>query len=596
MLPRRKTVVHVTHQTTEKTGRIGTVLEGLFTSSSYLASVERSIIIGPLFDSSEPGQKQLGPDGGVLYSSVDAITNHPYAYEFEQVERKFGVSIVYGNRHFCDPEGGVQSQVEVVLIDVTRADINPVNALKGWMYAEFGIESRRYEDDWQYDQYVMLAPAALAVLRAIGVSEPADPAILIAHEYRGMPTILAAIMDPLVAFKTIFYAHEVSTARSIIQGHPGHDTMFYNTMNRALTGDCYLSEIFGPQDSFFQHELLSAARHCDNIIATGDYVFDELRFLSPRFSYAPIDLCYKGVKSLPISLAQKQLSKTKLQQYAENLLGYRPDYVFTHVCRFSISKGIWRDLRVLEHLEDYFRRASLSGIFFILSTDMPPRTSDDIYRMEQLWSWPLAHRQGRHDLSDAEADFYTAVQIFNARARNIKVVMVNQFGWDSLSCGRAMPADMEFSDIRKGSDLEFGQSIYEPFGSSQMEPLTFGGLCVISSICGCKGFLESLSNSHLPANVIIADYTRINDKFAMADQQALLAIDFQQRNQVEHHVSDQVARTIFDRLPQNERQTEALIKQGYDLARQMSWNTVCEKYLLPALDRAYLKARTRQIA
>jgi hypothetical protein len=27
-----------------------------------------------------------------------------------------------------------------------------------------------------------------------------------------------------------------------------------------------------------------------------------------------------------------------------------------------------------------------------------------------------------------------------------------------------MPADMEFMDIRKGSDVEFGQSIYEPFG------------------------------------------------------------------------------------------------------------------------------------
>ena len=39
-----------------------------------------------------------------------------------------------------------------------------------------------------------------------------------------------------------------------------------------------------------------------------------------------------------------------------------------------------------------------------------------------------------------------------------------------------MPADMEFLDIRRGSDLEFGQSIYEPFGIAQVEPLTYGAI------------------------------------------------------------------------------------------------------------------------
>ena len=48
---------------------------------------------------------------------------------------------------------------------------------------------------------------------------------------------------------------------------------------------------------------------------------------------------------------------------------------------------------------------------------------------------------------------------------------------------------MSFLDIRRGSDVEFGQSIYEPFGIAMLEPLTYGAICVISSVCGCAGQL-----------------------------------------------------------------------------------------------------------
>ena len=47
----------------------------------------------------------------------------------------------------------------------------------------------------------------------------------------GMPTALAAILEGERSnFRTIFYAHEVATMRRIVEGHPGHDTMFYNVM------------------------------------------------------------------------------------------------------------------------------------------------------------------------------------------------------------------------------------------------------------------------------------------------------------------------------------------------------------------------------
>ena len=84
--------------------------------------------------------------------------------------------------------------------------------------------------------------------------------------------------------------------------------------------------------------------------------------------------------------------------------------------------------------------------------------------MESEWGWPVAHREHGSDLAYNEAIFHTGVQQFNARSRQIKIVFVNQFGWSPLLCGERMPADMNPLDIRRGTDVEFGQSIYEPFG------------------------------------------------------------------------------------------------------------------------------------
>ena len=65
-------------------------------------------------------------------------------------------------------------------------------------------------------------------------------------------------------------------------------------------------------------------------------------------------------------------------------------------------------------------------------------------------------------------------------------------------------------DIHRGTDVEFGQSIYEPFGIAPIEPLTFGGLCVFSNVCGCAGFVNDAiaginsSSKDGTRNVIIA--------------------------------------------------------------------------------------------
>ena len=192
------------------------------------------------------------------------------------------------------------------------------------------------------------------------------------------------------------------------------------------------------------------------------------------------------------------------------------------------------------------------------------------------------------DMSGGESMFYTGVQEFNARSRNIKIVYINQFGFDRSCCGNRMPADMEFMDIRKGSDVEFGQSIYEPFGIAQLEPLSFGGICVVSNVCGCAGFVKDVTHGQDVKNVIIADYTNLGD-YTWHDIEDLQSIGREARNHIEHNVSQTVALEICARLPKNDQESADMIDAGYDLAKHMSWNAVVENYVMKSLHKAIQK-------
>jgi glycogen synthase len=211
--------------------------------------------------------------------------------------------------------------------------------------------------------------------------------------------------------------------------------------------------------------------------------------------------------------------------------------------------------------------------------------------MESEYHWPVVHHEGLPDLSGGEAAFYTAVQEFNAKNRNIKMLFINQFGFEQQRCGMRMPADMEFMDIRKGSDVEFGQSIYEPFGIAQLEPLSFGGICVISNVCGCAGFVKKVCDPQETRNVIIADYTDL-DGMKFNNVADMLKIDTSVRNQLERYVSEKVAMEILARLPKNDEETVSMINSGFELAQQMSWDVVVENYILKGFAKAVADRKT----
>jgi hypothetical protein len=559
---------------------------------------------------------RLGPDGEVCYSSLDGLVNTGYASAFRKIEGFYNAGIVYGRRTFVDNQTGVKSSPEVVLVDIKQVDAGVINEFKRQLFEEFGIRSDLYEHLWEYEQYVRLAPVAMAVLKAIGAAS--EHTIVIAHEYMGMPTALAAMLDPHCGYKTAFYAHEVATMRNIVEKHAGHDTMFYNLIRKAHQQKLYVNDVFGNQQQYFKHPLVEASKHCDAILAVGSLVADELRFLAPEFESAEISVVYNGIPAHKITVDEKLASKRKLQQYCFNLLGYRPDLVLTHVTRLVRSKGLWRDLRVLEHLDEAFRRvdpttplrAGKTAVMFLLSTEVATRRSCDVYEMEARYNWPVAHREGWPDLSGGEAAFYTAIQEFNARSKNVKVIFINQFGFSRKLCGVKMPEDMEFLDIRRGTDVEFGQSIYEPFGIAPVEPLTFGGLCVFSSVCGCAGFVNDAIAGIRPTaidpsrlgveprqdgtrNIIIADYTAIDGRFGEIPE--LSRIDRNIRDRIEHRVSSEVADEIIMLLPKTEPEMAAMIETGFQIARNMSWDVVVSNYLLPILNNALNKQHVQKI-
>lgn len=591
-----QTAVHVTHEAIQKIGGIGAVLQGLLTAETYLSAVPRNILVGPFWPGEETGERRLGPNGEVLYSSLDSLYRSPLAPRFREIEQKYGVGIIYGRRRFVDRQSGTSSSPEILLFDVSSFDKEQLGAFKYDLWSKFGVDSARYEHIWDYEQYVRLAKPTIDALHALGAVSHTEPTVILSHEYMGVPTCLAAILDGAKGnFRTIFHAHECATMRRIVEGHSGHDTMFYNVMAAAITQGKFVEDVFGDQMGYYKHALIKTVRFFDNIFAVGDATLKEMRFLGEDFLSVDAQVAYNGVPSWKIDLAEKTRSRGILKQYCKSLLKFDPDFVFTHVTRLVPSKGLWRDLRVLEHVENSLRKSGETAVLFTLSTEVPARRPEDVRRMESTYRWPVVHREGHSDLSGGEAGYYEGVQEFNAQSRNCKVVFINQFGFDSRTCGLRIPDTTEFMDIRKGSDAEFGQSIYEPFGIAQVEPISFGGICVYTNICGCAGFVKAAAGGDgTTPNALVADYTKLPTKDLSIDH--LLRIEKPQRDAIEHDEAARIAHELLLRLPRTPAEQEAFINRGHELADRMSWNAVARNYILPGFVKAKSKQRLKEIA
>ena len=161
-------VVHVTHEAVEKMGGIGAVISGLSTADAYARNVSRTILVGPLLGRTSPVNLRLGHGGHVLYSSLDAIHTPPWREKFMPIERTYDVGIVYGRRPIDEPCTGRRIEAEVILVDVFHSNRDRLNLFKGELYKKFGVASDRFENVWEFEEYVRLAEPGFEALKVIG--------------------------------------------------------------------------------------------------------------------------------------------------------------------------------------------------------------------------------------------------------------------------------------------------------------------------------------------------------------------------------------------------------------------------------------------
>lgn len=572
-------VIHVTHEAVRQVGGIGAVLQGLLTARTYRQGVERTLLLGPFSDASGSVADRLGPGGRVYYSSLDGLYGGPHPEAFRQIEQRHGVHFVQGDRILIHPETRERIPVEVLLVDVRHSWPDRVNFFKFRLWSRFGLTSHRYDATGEYELYLRIAEPGYEAVRVL--LGDGGPNVFIAHEFMGLPTALKVMLEGDPRCRTVFHAHEVATARLITESFPGHDTLFYNALRASRAEGRFLEDVFGPQDHYFKHALVRLAHHCDSIFAVGDLIGEELRFLGPEFSRKSISCVYNGVPAAPLSPEERSRSRSRLQDYAQGLFGFRPDFVFSHVARPVVSKALWRDFQVLIRLDPLLQRDRRRAVFFLLASQGSlRRTEADVLGMEQHYGWPAHHRLGWPDLIGSEIVLNDAVEAFNLGARHIRAVYLNQFGWGRAACGLRMPDDLDFRDLRRGTDAEFGLSLYEPFGIAQLEPLTSGALCLISSVCGCSGFLQKVGG--LPAsNVLVGDYTALTGGAHRAG--SFREIDRRHRDAVEERESLRLARELHPRLSLDPHVQQTRLAQGYQLASRMSWDTVARDQFLPGL-------------
>jgi glycosyltransferase involved in cell wall biosynthesis len=576
--------VHVTHEAVEKMGGIGSVIAGLATAPAYQRTIGRTILAGPLFSTDRPAAQRLGADGRIIYSSLDGIDEDGWSARFRPIEQRYQVGIVYGIRKVREEQLERTVDVEVLLVDVFRCNEDRLNLFKRELYEKFSIPSDRFQAIWEYEEYVRLAEPLYEGLHVIGCDGAGDePLLLLSHEYMGLPTAFKAILDGRTDVRTAFYAHEVASVREMLEKHPGHDLMFYRLLEQAERDGRELESYFPEVADFFKHPLTKSARHCDAIFAVGDYVAREIRLLSPKSRRFPVEIVYNGIPAPRQGLDQRRQRRDRLIGYAENLFGFRPDYIFTHVARPVLSKGIWRDLRLLHELDTRLAERGQRATYYMLGTLAGQRRVQDVLTMERTYGWPVEHRRGYPDLCNGEETPGELFADYNAHHEATKAVLINQFGWEPQLCGARMPAGSTFADVRMGTDVEFGMSVYEPFGISQLEPLSSGGICVVTNVCGCVGYAKTAAEADLPANILVADFIG----GLVGGPADPLAIGPAERDAVADAECKRLAAELMERLPTDEEQMAALIDSGWELASHLSWDRVAEQKFLAAVERLW---------
>lgn len=558
--------VHITHEALRKIGGIGEVIHGWCSAESYWNFFERTLIYGPIFESYQEAIEEIKKNGSEVLSATGGGVSF-----IDRVSEKYGVKLVFGKKFFS-----AHKSAEILLIYVKEMKSDEVNKFKYFLWENFHLPSLPYEGNWDYEQYVRIAVPLFEILRGL---YPGDNEFYIfAHEYMGLPSALS--LAKMERMKTIFVAHEVPPARSIVENHPGHDITFYNLMKK-LKGKKSLEEIFGSQKNNPRSELVKRSSYLDLIFCVSDFVKDEILFLEPSLPEEKIKIVYNGLWGKEVNFDRKLESREKIRNFIQNALGFLPDIIFTHVARFVLSKAFWRDLTLLHYLHSYFKKSGLKSAYILLSSLLPAgRREEDVLKMEREYGWPLHHRENFPDLLGWEREIYGYIKDFNENHSHVKGIFINQFGFDRKKAGTLVPEGTSFFDLRCGSDAEIGLSIYEPFGISHGEVIPFGGISIVSTSCGIYKFLRK-KLSHLE-NILFfgVDFTGEGEKFSPDE---LMNLNIERRHAMEKSSIQRTAGKVFELLPKNEKDRRLLLEKAQECVKEICWEKIFREFIEPAL-------------
>ena len=252
-------LVHASHEAGVKLGGIGAVLDGLLGSSAYNAAVGRTILAGPLDARNRGEMDRLTAPGNrlsIIYSSIHGVNQAPAALAegLRSVEAQMHVRLLYGKRTFG------AAKHEVLLVDTQAILPQVINNYKYYLWEKWGLPSDRYEHEGEYNYYLRCGEPLFAALEVLTAGSDSDsPGYIIAHEWLGLPLVFSAMLHAPERYKTIFYAHEVTTARLLVENDGGHDTRFYNAMRVGLAQGHDLKDVFGDQSWYYKHAMVERA-------------------------------------------------------------------------------------------------------------------------------------------------------------------------------------------------------------------------------------------------------------------------------------------------------------------------------------------------
>ena len=576
-----RVAVHVTHEAVQKIGGIGSVINGLCTENTYTSFFTTTILYGPLFSTAGDVTSRLGKGGEVLYSSYDHYDRNEYHGTLYPIVRKYHADIVYGKRTLvCEFNSARSATLDVILVEPTKMKVEEVGILKYKLWERYALQSDQYTD-WDYEQYVRIAVPYLDILNALGFGKAT--LYHFSHEYMGIPCALAAQLtaSERKRHRTIFYAHEVSPCRAVVESSPGHDVSFYTTMTDNERAGRSFEQEYGSGGSGYRADLVKRTRYFDHVFAVSDLVKREYQYLIPEADERKVHVVYNGIPIKYVTHEEKQESRAHLRHYIGNLFEFTPDYVFTHVTRLVVSKGIWRDITFLHILDEQFAKLGLKGAYILLSTLIGTgREALHTARMEREYGWPAVHREGWPDLVGSEIDIYNYLSTFNSKSRCIKGVFVNQFGFSRRKCGNRVPEDAEFLDLRIGSDAEFGFSIYEPFGIAQLETVPFGGIAALSSACGCSYAVREVFSGGFKLHHV---FDFIGGAAHVRPDMNLRSLGIEERFEIEKALLRKEAEAFITALPKTDSERMEVLDTVQDRIELLSWKATVSAMNLSTL-------------